>query len=94
MNSAADFIAVVMAIVNAVTSVVVRDTFPVGTGERVGTALQRGGLVGRVLYTRLLIERQLHAIRTATHSLGVRRREAEMAAVPVGVGLPVTEVGT
>lgn len=93
-SSTVGLITVVMAIVNAIASVVLRDTFPVGAGEGVGTTLQRGGLVGRVLYTRLLVGRQLQAIRTATHPLGVRHREAEMAAVSIRVSIPIAEVGT
>lgn len=83
-----------MAIVNTIASVVVGDTFSVGARKRVGSTLERGGLVGRVFHTRLLVGRQLHAIRAATDPLGVWRREAEVAAVPIRVGLPVAEVGT
>lgn len=63
------FIAVVMTVINTIASVAVRNTFAVATGERVGSALHRGGLVGRVLNTSLLVWRQLHAVRAATHSL-------------------------
>lgn len=93
-SSTVGLIAVVVAIINAIASVVLRDTFPAGAGEGIGTALQRRGLVGRVLYTRLLAGRQLHAIRTATHPLRVRRREAEMAAVSIRISIPIAEVGT
>lgn len=94
VNSTVHFVTVVMAVVNTVASVAVWDTFAVATGEGVGSALQCGGLVGRVLHTCLLVWRQLHAIRAATHPLGVWGREAEVAAVSVRVGLPVAEVGT
>ena len=94
MSSAVRFVAVVMAIVGAVASVAVGDALPVGAGEGVGSALQRGRLAGRVVHARLLVGRQLHAVRTAAHTLGVRRRETEMAAVSVGVDLPVAGVGT
>ena len=56
-----------MAIINTIASVAVWDTFAVATGEGVGSTLQCGGLVGRVVHTRLLVGQQLHAIRTATH---------------------------
>lgn len=58
-----------MAVVNTVASVAVWDTFAVATGEGVGSTLQCGGLTGRVIYTGLVVGRQLHAIRAATHSL-------------------------
>lgn len=69
VNSTVDFVTVVMAVVNTIASVAVWDAFAVATGEGVGSALQRGGLVGRVLHTCLLVGQQLHAIRTATHPL-------------------------
>lgn len=83
-----------MAVVNTVASVAARDTFAVATGEGVGAALQRGGLVGRVFHAGLLVGHQLHAVGAAAHTLRVRCREAEVTAVPVGVGQPVAEVGT
>lgn len=67
VNSTVEFVTVVMAIINTIASVAVWDTFAVATGEGVGSTLQCGGLVGRVVHTRLLVGQQLHAIRTATH---------------------------
>lgn len=55
VNSTIDFVTVVMAVVNTIASVAVWDTFAVATGEGVGSALQRGGLVGRVFYTCLMV---------------------------------------
>lgn len=94
VDSAMEFISVVVAVINAVTFEAVWDTFAVATREGVGSALHCRGLVGGVLHTRLLVWRQLHAIGAATHSLGVWSREAEVAAVSVGICLPVAEVGT
>lgn len=82
-----------MAVINTIASVAAWDTFAVATGEGVGAALQRGGLTGRVLHARLLIGHQLHAVGAAAHPLRVGGREAEVTAVPVGIGQPVAEVG-
>lgn len=83
-----------MAVINTIASVAVWDTFAVATGEGVGSALQCGGLVGRVIHTRLLVGHQLHAIGAAAHPLRVWGREAEVAAVAIGIRWPVAEVGT
>lgn len=83
-----------MAVVNTIASVAAWNTFAVATGEGVGAALQRGGLIGRVLYARLLVGHQFHAVGAAADPLRVGCREAEVTAVPVGVGQPVAEVGT
>lgn len=69
VNSTVDFVTVVMAVVNTIASVAVWDTFAVATGEGVGSALQRGGLIGRVFHTCLVVGQQLHAIWTTTHPL-------------------------
>lgn len=89
-----EFVSVVMAIINTITSVGVWDTFAIATGEGVGSTLHCWGLVGGVLDTRLLVWRQLHAVRAATHSLRVWSWEAEVAAVAVRICLPVAEVST
>lgn len=94
VDSTVDFVTVVMAVINTVASVAVWDTFAVATGEGVGSALQRGRLIGRVLDARLLVGHQLHAVGATAHPLRVRRREAEVTAVAVGIGQPVAEVGT
>lgn len=94
LNSTADFVTVVMAVIDTVTSVAVWDTFSIATGEGIGSTLQCRGFIGRVFHTRLLIGQQLHAIRTPTHPLWVWGREAEVAAVSVWICLPVAEVGT
>lgn len=69
VNSTVNFVTVVMAVINTVASVAVWDTFAVATGEGVGSTLQRGGFIGRVFHTCLVVGQQLHAIRTATHPL-------------------------
>ena len=89
-----DFVTVVMAVINTIASVAVWDTFAVATGERIGSTLQRGGLAGRVLNTRLLIGRQLHAVWATTHPLRDWGWEAEVTAVSIRICLPVAEVGT
>ena len=94
LKAAAGLVAVVVAVVHAVAPVAAGHASAVEAGEGVGAALQRGGLVGGVLQAGLLVGRQPHAVGTATHAARVRRREAEVAAVPVGVGRPVAEVGT
>lgn len=94
VNSTVDFITVVMAVVNTVTSVTVRHTFAIATGEGVGSTLQCGGLIGRVLHTCPLVWGQLHAIRTATNPLRVWGWEAEVAAVSIRICLSVALVGT
>lgn len=94
MRSAASLVALVIAVIHAITAVAVGDTSPVGAGERVGAALQRGGLVGGVVHARLLVGGQLHAVWTATHPLRVWGRETEMTAVPIRVGLSVAEITT
>lgn len=94
MCSTAGFVALVVAVIHAITAVAVGDTSPVGAGERVGAALQRGGLIGGVVHTRLLVGGQLHAVRTATHPLGVWGWETEMTAVPIRVGWSVAEIAT
>lgn len=83
-----------MAIINTIASVAVWDAFAVATGERVGPALQCGGLIGKVLHTSPLVWRQLHAIWAATHPLRVWGWEAEVAAVSIRIRRPVAEVGT
>lgn len=83
-----------MAVVDAVASVAVGDAFAVATRKGIGAALQRGGLIGGVFNTRLLVGQQLHAIRTATHPLGVWDWKAEVAAVSVRVCQSVAEVET
>lgn len=83
-----------MAVVNTIASVAVWDTFAVATGEGVGSALQRGGFIGRVFNTCLLIGHQLHAVRTAAHPLRIWGWEAEVAAVSIGIHWPIAEVGT
>lgn len=83
-----------MAVVNTIASVAVWDAFAVATGERVGSTLQCGRLIVRVLHTSPLVGRQFHAIRAAAHPLRVRGWEAEVAAVSVGIHRPVAEVGT
>lgn len=94
VNSTVDFVTVVMAVVHTIASVAVWDTFAVAAGERIGSALQCRGLVGRVFHTRLLVGQQLHAIWAATHPLRVGGWKAEMAAVSIRIGLPAAEVGT
>ena len=94
MNATAGLVAVVVAIVHAVAPVPAGHASAVEAGEGVGAALHRGGLVGGVVQARLLVGRQLHPVGTATHTARVRCREAEVAAVPVGVGGSVAEVGT
>lgn len=89
-----DFVAVVMAIINTVTSVGVWDTFSIATRKGIGSALERGRLVGRILNTCPLVGQQLHAIRAATHPLGVWDWKAEVAAVSIRVCQSVAEVET
>lgn len=83
-----------MAVVNTITSVAVWDTFAIGTGEGVGSALQRGGFTGWIFNTCLLVGQQLHAVWAATHPLRVWRWEAEVAAVSIRIRRPVAEVVT
>lgn len=83
-----------MAVVNTIASVAVWDTFAVATGEGVGSALQCGGLIGRVLHTCPLVGRQFHAIWAAAHPLRVWGWETKVAAISIRICLPVAEVGT
>lgn len=92
VNSAVDLIAVVMTVVHPVALVGLRNTLPVGAGEGVRAALESRRLIGRIVHARLLIGFQLHAVRTAAHPLRIRRRETEVTAVSVRIGLPAAEI--
>lgn len=83
-----------MAVINTVTSVAVWDTFAVAAREGIGPTLQCGGLVGRIVNTRLMVGQQLHAVWTATHPLRVWDWKAEVATVSIRIGQSVAEVET
>lgn len=83
-----------MAIIHAITLVVLRNTLSVGAGEGIDSTLQGWGLIGGVLHTGLLVRSQLHAIRAATHPLEVGHRETKVAAVSIGISCSVTIVST
>lgn len=94
VSSTVGLITVVIAVVYTITLVAGRDTLPIGAGERVGATLQCGWLVGWIIQAGLLIECKLHAVRAATHTLGVRCRKTEVTAVSIRICWPVAEVGT
>lgn len=79
-------VTVVMAIVHSITAEETGHTLAIVAGKGEGATLLCGWLSGWVSLTSHLIPLKLHSIGTAAHPLEVRDREAEMAAVAVGVG--------
>lgn len=79
-------VTVVMAIVHSITAEETGHTLAIVAGKGEGATLLCGWLSGWVSFTSHLIPLKLHSIGTAAHPLEVRDREAEMAAVAVGVG--------
>lgn len=85
VSSTVGLVTVVIAVVYTVTLVAGRDTLPIGAGERVGATLQCGWLTGWIIQAGLLIGCKLHAVRAATHTLGVWCRKAEVTAVSIRI---------
>lgn len=92
VHSAVDLVAVVVTVVHPVALVGLGNALSVGAGKGVRAALESRRLIGRIVHARLLIGLQLHAVRTAAHALRIRRRETEVTAVSIRIGLPAAEI--